>query len=104
MIGHTRERSSPEDFDATQRAYCPCNTSGGIGPVLLQVAFGEAGEEPEYFEFFSEKAIMTLFVKALRLGPAIIKTQVEIKTRCSKLDDRGGSKHGCCFWGLSRLE
>lgn len=40
-----------------------------------QVAFGEAGEKPEYFEFFCEKATMALFVNALRLGPAI-KTQV----------------------------
>lgn len=40
------------------------------------MAFGEAGEEPEYFDFFSEKAIMALFVKALRLGAVIIKTQV----------------------------
>lgn len=40
-----------------------------------QVAFGEAGEGPEYFEFFCEKSTMALFVKALRLGPAV-KTQV----------------------------
>ncbi|CAN0467345.1 unnamed protein product, partial [Ectocarpus sp. 12 AP-2014] len=39
------------------------------------VAFGEAGEGPEYFEFFCEKSTMALFVKALRLGPAV-KTQV----------------------------
>lgn len=42
---------------------------------VFQVAFGEAGEKPEYFEFFCEKATMALFVNALRLGPAI-KTQV----------------------------
>lgn len=52
--------------------------SASLGETLMsceQVAFGEAADEPEFFEFFSEKAIMASFVKALCLSPAI-QTQV----------------------------
>lgn len=53
----------------------PSTTLRPRAGYVSQVAFGEAGEKPEYFEFFCEKATMALFVNALRLGPAI-KTQV----------------------------
>lgn len=53
--------------------YCHCHCCNLWSAE--QVAFGEAREEPEYFEFFCEKATMALFVSALRLGPAV-QTQV----------------------------
>lgn len=43
--------------------------------LVCQVAFGETGSDPEFFEYFCEKAILASFVKALRLGPAV-QTQV----------------------------
>lgn len=72
------------------------------------MAFGEAAEEPEYFEFFCEKATLALFVEALRLGPAI-KTQVSDYIGDDNNADREGggkeSPHGgrmaqssCIVW------
>lgn len=57
------------------------------------MAFGEAAEEPEYFEFFCEKATLALFVEALRLGPAI-KTQVSDYIGDDNSADREGWRRG----------